>query len=226
VKRFLAGIVVVAGAVATWGAVPALAAPVPSAPSSSAVPPIPGVHAYTDTYTVQQPYNLPVSARFSVDPGPVYNAWVLKGDKPLRKGSNTGPRTEMRWSLNWSKGLHVWEADVNVDAGTTLTAIMQVKGGAGDEAIYAEVIKGTLENMSSGAVLATNVYGRWFHMVCAFDPGTATSRIWVDGQLKQTAHYGKRSTWYFKNGVYSSGYHDLTTPRSEAHFKNIQFWMA
>jgi len=235
-KRVIAGLVPIVGTCTLWaGAVMAGDAPilqsvpvaqVAPAPVAAAVPPVPGVHAYTDTYVVQHPYNLPQSARFSVDPGPVYNAWVLKGDKPLRPGSNTGPRTEMRWSLNWSSGLHVWEADVNIDAGTTQTAIMQVKGVAGGEAIYAQVTNGTLKNSSSGAVLATNVYGQWFHMVCAFNPTTKTSQIWVNGVLKQTAHYGTKGTWYFKNGVYSSGYHNLTTPKSEAHFKNIQFWMA
>ena len=36
--------------------------------------PTDGLHQYTDTYTVQHPYNLPESARFSVTAGPTYNA--------------------------------------------------------------------------------------------------------------------------------------------------------
>ncbi len=203
---------------------------VAAAPAAkAAAPPVPGVHAYTDTFVVQHPYNLPESARFSVDPGPVYNAWILKGDKPLRRGSNTGPRTEMRWGANWSKGLHIWEADVLVDAGTERTAIMQVKSNnGGREAIYAEVIGGNLFNVSGGGLLARSILGRWFHMASAYDPGTGVSRIWINGQLVSTGHYPRPAStiWYFKNGVYASGFRNLTNPKSEAHFKNIQFWSA
>src|SRR5579859_3950449 len=139
VRRILAGLLPALSVCALFLVAPATSAsaidtdqsgPALATSRVGTVPPIPGVHPYTDTFIVQHPYNLPESARFSVDPGPVYNAWVLKGDKPLRPGSNTGPRTEMRWGLNWTSGLHVWEADVLVDAGTTKTAIMQVKGGA------------------------------------------------------------------------------------------------
>jgi hypothetical protein len=247
VKRVLAGLVPVVGActllmssAAVAGTAPVLQS-IPMAHLGDAIdggsasvtvaggviPPVPGVHAYTDTYTVQHPYNLPVSARFSVDPGPVYNAWVLKGDKPLRPGSGTGPRTEMRWALNWSRGLHIWEADVLVDAGTEKTAIMQVKSdNGGREAIYAQVVHGNLYNVSGGGGLVlSNVLGRWFHMACAYDPASGVSRIWVNGQLVSTGHYPRPAStiWYFKNGVYYNGGGNL---KSEAHFKNIQFWSA
>jgi hypothetical protein len=217
---------------------PAAAAPAAAAPATAAaaapaakaaVPPAPGVHAYTDTFTVQHPYDLPEAARFSVGPGPVYNAWVLKGDKPLKPGSGTGPRTEMRWATNWSKGLHVWEADVLVDAGTDRTAIMQVKSNnGGREAIYAQVVGGNLYNSASGALVARNVLGQWFHMACAYDPAPGVSRIWINGQLVATGHYPRPAStiWYFKNGVYSSGGRNLTNPKSQAHFENIQFWSA
>src|SRR5579859_7086481 len=121
---------------------------VQAAPTAAAgMPPLPGLHPYTDTFTVQHPYNLPESARFSVSPGPVYNAWILKGDKPLRPGSGTGPRTEMRWGTNWSRPLHAEEADVMVDPGTTNTCIMQVKSdNGGREAIYLVVRNGNLYN--------------------------------------------------------------------------------
>src|SRR5580704_8762310 len=45
--------------------------------ASVATDPTAGLKEYTDTYKVQKPYNLPVSARFSVTNGE-YNAWILK----------------------------------------------------------------------------------------------------------------------------------------------------
>jgi hypothetical protein len=208
-----------AGAAGTGGGTGAAAA-------AGAGPPVPGVHPYTDTFAVQHPYDLPESARFSTDPGPVYDAWVFKGDKPLRRGSGTGPRTEMRWGLDWSKGLHVWEADVLIDPGTEKTAIMQVKTNTGGEAIYAQVKNGNLFQVSGGGGLVLrNAIGRWFHMACAYDPASGVSRVWVNGQLVSTGHYPRRAgtVWYFKNGVYYNGGGNA---KSEAHFKNIQFWSA
>jgi hypothetical protein len=73
-----------------------------------------------------------------VTAGPTYNAWILSGDKPFSAGSGTGPRTEMRWG-NWSGTEHMWEADVLVDAGSTGTAIMQVKSNDGFEPVYVNV---------------------------------------------------------------------------------------
>src|SRR5262245_52680875 len=83
VKRVLAGLIPIVGACALWaGAITAGEAPIlQSAPVAhldmasaagaaarvAAVPPIPGVHPYTDTYVVQHPYNLPLAARFSID---------------------------------------------------------------------------------------------------------------------------------------------------------------
>src|SRR5262249_11194778 len=79
-------------------------------PGSAATAPSPtsGLTEYTDTYSVQHPYDLAESARFSVTAGPEYNAWIMKGDKPFKQGSGTGPRTEMRWGTNWSGTEHQW----------------------------------------------------------------------------------------------------------------------
>jgi hypothetical protein len=96
--------------------------------------PTSGLTRYSDAYTVQHPYDLPQSARFSVTGGPTYNVWILKGDKPFKQGSGTGPRTEMRWHTGWSGTEHQWSGDVLIDQGTSGACIMQVKGATGGEA--------------------------------------------------------------------------------------------
>src|SRR5579872_1014954 len=55
-----------------------------------------GFQVIPDSYTVQKPWNLPVSDRFAVTNG-VYTCWVYGTDQPFSQGSGTGPRTEMRW---------------------------------------------------------------------------------------------------------------------------------
>ncbi len=184
--------------------------------------PTDGLHQYTDTYTVQHPYNLPESARFSVTAGPTYNAWIFKGDKGFTPTTGTGPRTEMRWATNWSGKEHMWEADVMIDAGSQGSAIMQVKSNAGFEPVYVQVIGGgNLRNDNGSTVLASNMWGKWFHMVCAYDPVTGNGRVWINGALVLTRHdpHPLSTVWYFKNGVYG-----ITGSKSESHFRNFKFW--
>jgi hypothetical protein len=188
--------------------------------ASVATDPTAGLKEYTDTYKVQKPYNLPVSARFSVTNGE-YNAWILKGDKPFSKGSTTGARTEMRWATNWSTGEHLWEADVLVDSGTSGTAIMQVHAVTPGEAIYIQVKNGGNIYNSENTLLVKNMWGQWFHMDCAYNPSNHVVMIWINGKLVLSTHYSRPNgtKFYFKNGVYN-----LSGARSETHFKNIEFW--
>ncbi|MEY9904659.1 hypothetical protein ABIA35_000875 [Catenulispora sp. MAP12-49] len=200
---------------ACWLAGTAQAAPAPQ----TATDPTSGLTQYTDTYKVQHPYNLPESARFSITNG-VYNLFILKGDKGYSQGTTTGARTEMRWGENWSSGEHLWSADVDIDAGTTGTCIMQVHVNGQGEAIYIQTKNGNLYN-SVGTLLATNIVGSWFHLDAAYNPSNHLVQIWVNNRLTLTTHYAKPSgtQFYFKNGVYN-----LSGAKSETHFKNIELW--
>ncbi|MET9915105.1 polysaccharide lyase family 7 protein [Streptomyces sp. NPDC006476] len=190
--------------------------------SAAAAGPTSGLTEYSDAYSVQRPYDLPQSDRFSMTSGPTYNARILKGDKPFKKDSDTGPRTEMRWHATWSGTEHQWSADVKIDSSTEGACIMQVKGSTGGEAIYVNVHgNGNLYNSVNNTPIATGMWGKWFHMNADFDPATGTVRLWIDSKLVLTTHYSAPTSkiWYFKNGVYNT-----TGPEAEAHFKNITFW--
>lgn len=194
------------------------ATPAPS--GSRPDPATAGLTRYTDTFSVQHPYDLPASARFSVTGG-VYNAWVLHGDKPHEPTSATGPRTEMRWAGNWTGTEHLWEGDVLVDPGTDGTCVMQIKANADGEAVYVNVQHGG--NLYDGphTLLATHLWGSWFHLAADFDPASGGVRIWVNHALVHTGRVVRSGStqWYFKNGVYN-----VNGARGEAHFRNIQLW--
>lgn len=196
-----------------------LAAGAQAAPAAAASDPTSGLTRYTDTYSVQHPYNLPESDRFSITNG-VYNTWILKGDKPFKAGSTTGARTEMRWVTDWSSGEHLWSGDVEIDSGTNGTCIMQVHAVTPGEAIYIQVKNGDLYN-SVGTLLVKNIVGTWFHLDAAYNPSDHSVKIWVNDALVLSTTYTKPSgtEFYFKNGVYN-----LSGSKSETHFKNIEFW--
>ena len=211
-RKFLAALAI-AGVTVTGG---------PAALAAPQADPTAGLKQYSDDFSVQKPYNLAQSARFSTSAGPVYNAWIQKGDKAFKEGSPTGPRTEMRWHKTWSQTEHQFSADVLVDSGTDGACIMQVKGSTGGEAIYLNVhSNGNLYNSVVDKPIATGLWGKWFHLNADFNPANGSLRVWVDGKQVLSDHYDAPASkvWYFKNGVYNT-----KSAKSEAHFKNITFW--
>jgi len=211
-KKFLAALAI-AGATLAGG---------PAALAAPQADPTAGLKQYSDDFSVQKPYDLAQSDRFSTSAGPVYNAWIQKGDKPFKEGSPTGPRTEMRWHKTWSQTEHQFSADVLVDSGTDGACIMQVKGSTGGEAIYLNVhSNGNLYNSVVDKPIATGLWGKWFHLNADFNPANGNLRVWVDGKQVLSDRYDAPASkvWYFKNGVYNT-----KSAKSEAHFKNITFW--
>jgi hypothetical protein len=179
-----------------------------------------GFTEYMDTFKVQHPYDLQESDRFSFENG-VYTTWVLSTDKPFEMGSTTAPRTEMRWSQNWTTGERMWDADVMYESPTSQSCIMQVKGNApeGGEAMYLQVNGGNLRNSVQRPFLM-NSYDTWMNIKTAYNTATRVGRIWVNNCLVYTTTYTATASWYFKNGTYG-----CNVAMCKSHFKNIRFWM-
>ena len=187
--------------------------------------PTDGFVQYSDTFTVQKPYDLNISDRFSAtDAGGSllqFNCWIHSGDHPLYVTSPTAPRTEMRWNTNWAATERIWEADVMIDPGSEGTAIQQIKSNSGFEPIYINVHNnGNLYNDGGSTVLASNMLGKWFHLMCAYNPATGIGRAWIDGKqvVTRSDPHPITTVWYFKNGTYG------TKNLSETHYKNVHFW--
>jgi hypothetical protein len=190
-----------------------------------AASPTDGLVQYTDTFALQKPYNLNISDRFTAsDVGGVlqYNCEVHSGDKALYVTSGTQPRTEMRWNTNWNGTERMWEADVLVDSGTdNQTAIMQVKSNnGGNEVIYLTVNGGNLYDVYGSSPIATNIIGKWMHIICAYNPASGLARVWINGTqvVSDSQSRPAGTVFYFKNGTY----HVATL--SKDHFQNVKFW--
>ncbi len=184
--------------------------------ASAATDPTAGYHQYTANYKVQNRTSRPQNQTFTITDG-VMNFNVRSGEQ----------RVELAWD-RWSHQNvpHEWSGDVLLDAGSTRTAIMQIKNNDLGEAVYVQVFNtnGDLRN-DNGQVIARNVYGKWFHLNCAFDPASGTTQIWINGSSVFTGHYktgNPKSGWYFKNGAYNNGLPNGA--RTSVHFRNIQLW--
>jgi hypothetical protein len=182
--------------------------------ASAAPDPTAGFTEYSSGYKVQNWTNAPLNQRFTITDG-VININVHSGER----------RVEMAWDRWTNQGReHMWSGDVLLDAGSTRTAIMQIKSNTDGEPIYIQVFNtgGDLRNDGGGTV-AKGVYGKWFHMNCSFDPKTGVGRVWINNNLVFTRNYKKGgSGWYFKNGAYNNGL--PSGARTSVHFRNIKLW--
>jgi hypothetical protein len=190
--------------------------------------PTAGWHKYGDEFTVQPPWNLQVHDRYRYDGVTnTHTTWVYSDDEPLGPGSDTDPRTEMRWSHEYESGQRMWEADVYVVGGTDGASVVQILRERGGTTPATDFMlraynqgNGTLRRYTDrGEVVATNIYNRWVNIKVEHAPELGRIRVYVDDRLVLTTTDNGPASRNFKNGVYHKG-----EGRAEARFRNITFW--
>jgi len=191
--------------------------------------PTAGFNQISDSYSVQKPYNLPVSARFTADNG-VYTCWVYGTDKPFSEGSTTGPRTEMRWETFPQQNLTNQLAfDEMFSTGTSHTCVQQVKSdnkgdGSGGELNYLQVNDAGTLRIGEGSDFVSGIGGTWYHINSLYNPTTGLCRLYYNGSLVSsgTASY-PNGNWYFKTGVYDNGM--PSSAEAWVQIKNVVHWV-
>jgi hypothetical protein len=186
--------------------------------------PTEGFVEYKDTFRVEHPYDLPVSARFSIEQGGLYNFWVMQGDKrhnPTSTASN--PRTEARYSQNFRTGIRMWSADIfwekSVTNGTVVMQVHTTTTGIGP--VYL-VANGANVAPITGSKVPGGLFDRWINLKVLINSATTGSQYWVNNCLVATKGSGTRGDGnnYFKMGVYHC---DSGTCRARA--KNVKLYM-
>ena len=185
--------------------------------------PTAGFTEYKDNFRVEHPYDLPVTARFSIEGG-IYNFWVMRGDKrhnPTSTASN--PRTEARYQQNFRTGIRLFNADIYWDRSVTNgTVVMQVHTTTtGIGPVYL-VANGSNVPPITGSRVPGGLFDRWINLKVEINSATTGSRYWVNNCLVATKGSGTRGDGnnYFKVGVYHC---DSGTCR--ARVKNVKLYM-
>ena len=175
-------------------------------------------------YSIQYPYNLAETNRYSYDPATdTHHFWVLSNDLPHAITSRTLPRTEMKVNGDYTSGRHQFEADMMIPPGTGNVSLMQVFGGSlrgHSTSLQLRVYNGNLTHYDD-TVVATNIYNRWLHLNVTHDVSTHAIQIFVDGKLQMTTEDNGGKSWYFKCGVYGQ---EGMSPKMEAYFRNIRIY--
>lgn len=172
-------------------------------------------------YKIQKPYDLEVKDRYHFDPtNNLHDFWVYFTDKPHEPPPNkTTARTEMRVE-SFKTGEHMFDADVNVAAGTS-ACIAQVFDAAHGPVTMIIAHPDGRVTVGNRDVIKTNAIGNWWNLKVTSDPGTnGQIRIYVDDVLAGAYRSRGPREYYFKCGVYSR----KNSERSEARFRNIKVW--
>lgn len=190
------------------------------------------------TYVLHKPYNLDTNARHSYNPDfEEHTFWIYNSDNPFQEGSNTSPRSEMRFkhtstsgSDNYTTGKHQFEADVKVYSGSYNPIIMQVFGTAADSNKPAFNIKAYPNNggelrFFDGTVLATGIYDTWVHINVVHATNERKFHVFINGTEVRNGNgqlYFEdkgASQHYFKCGVYTS-----QSVMSKVKIKHIKYY--
>jgi len=164
-----------------------------------------GFTEYKDTFRVEHPYDLPTSARFSIDAG-IYTFWVMQGDKrhsPTSTAAN--PRTEASWSQRFRTGIRMFNADVfwekSVTHGTVVMQVHTTSNGIGP--VYL-VANGDSVPPITGSKVPGGLFDRWINLKVLINADTTASQYWINNCPVASKGSGTRGDGndYFKIGVY------------------------
>jgi hypothetical protein len=132
----------------------------------------------------------------------------------------TAPRSELRMKNDYTTGLHQFEADFYVVAGTDGPCVMQVFGGSAHAtAFMLKAYGGSLKHYDREVVL-TDAYEKWLHLNVIHNADTGEVKAYIDNKLVGTFKDNGPATHYFKCGVYGP-----SSDRAESRFRNIKQWV-
>ncbi|CAI0437102.1 unnamed protein product [Linum tenue] len=159
---------------------------------------------------VQWPYDLKKEERYSFENG-VHTLRVFSTDKPLKIGSPTRPRTEIRI---------LFEGQAYVPSGTSGVCITQVFGASNQSTTLAVRVHGG--NLTAySTVIVPGISDRWFRLNVIHDVGAGKVFVHVDGALVYEGADHGGSSHYFKCGVYAQK--DMSS-YMESRWKEIQIF--
>jgi hypothetical protein len=182
---------------------------------------------FTETpfqYNIQSPTNVPQAERYTFDKATnTHICWVKSNDSSFEAGNGTDPRTELRWTNEWTSGQHMLDADVWIAATTDRTNITQVFSTTPPTTFMLTAWKDrTLRyyfGTGNGPVIMNDAFEKWFNLKVLHNVATHTVTVYIN-DVKSMSFPDKGSHWHFKNGNYG-----CRSERCETHWHNLRYWV-
>jgi hypothetical protein len=180
-------------------------------------------------FNVQWPYNVSESSRYTDDDG-TYHLWVYSDDKPFEKGNTTRPRTEQRFTPDYTSNEIQYQAELMAPADENSYCIFQIHTGDAQSPKYGATTfmafwfssDGGSVHDYSGTELAKDLGGKWFTLNADHNLKTHTITIWINGKQVWTQKDDGASDYYFKDGAYEQDH--SPTSEMQTWVKDIHIW--
>ena len=160
-------------------------------------------------FNVQWPYTTNEGSRYTLSNG-VYHCLVYSNDAPFKAGSTTLPRTEQRFTPDYTCGEIQYQATLMAPANENSYSVFQIHTGDAQSAQYGSTTfmlfwfsnDGGSVHDYSGTELARNLGGQWFQLNVDHNLATRTIKVWINSNLVWTQQDNGAGDFYFKDGVY------------------------
>ncbi|MGH7952542.1 MAG: autotransporter-associated beta strand repeat-containing protein [Limisphaerales bacterium] len=180
-------------------------------------------------FNVQWPYNTNESSRYTLSNG-VYHCLVYSNDAPFKVDTTTLPRTEQRFTPDYTNGDIQYQATLMAPSDENSYCIFQIHTGDAQSPTYGSTTfmlfwftsDGGSVHDYSGTELAKNLGNRWFQLNVDHNLVTRAIKVWINQKLVWTQEDNGAGDFYMKDGVYEQ--HHNPTLQMDAYLTNILMW--
>lgn len=184
------------------------------------------------TFNVQSPTNAPQSARYFFTNN-IYHCLTYSNDGAFSAGNTTLPRTEQRFTPDYTNGEIQYQATLMVPSNENSYCVFQIHTGDAESAAYGSTTfmlfwftnnNGSVHDYS-GTTLATNLGNQWFQLNVDHSLVSHTITVWINQQLVWTQQDNGAGDFYMKDGVYEQS-HSPTYEMDTYITNSIKLWVS
>jgi hypothetical protein len=172
-----------------------------------------GWQPVTPTFNVQWPYNVPEDTRYWFTNG-IYHCLVFSNDAPFASNNTTLPRTEQRFTPDYTNGEIQYQATLMAASNENSYCLFQIHTGDAESDAYGSTTfmlfwflsDGGSVHDYSGTLLASNLDNQWFQLNVDHNLVTRNINVWINRTLVWTQQDNGAGDFYFKDGVYEQSH--------------------
>jgi hypothetical protein len=181
------------------------------------------------TFNVQWPYNVPQNTRYWFTNN-IYHCLVYSNDVPFKVGSTTLPRTEQRFTPDYTSGEIQYQATLMANPTENSYCVFQIHTGDAQSPTFGSTTfmlfwftsDGGSVHDYSGTELANNLGSSWFQLNVDHNLVTRSIKVWVNQKLVWTQQDNGAGDFYMKDGVYEQNH--SPTLQMDTYVTNILMW--
>jgi len=183
----------------------------------------------TVSFRIQSPTNAPQDERYWFTNN-IYHCLVYTNDGAFSVGNTTLPRTEQRFTPDYTNGEIQYQATLMAPSNENSYCVFQIHTGDVQSSAYGSTTfmafwftnYGGSVHDYSGTTLATDLGNKWFQLNVDHNLTTRTIKVWINQILVWTQQDNGAGDFYFKDGVYEQNHNP--TYEMDTYVTNILMW--